>query len=318
MNVHAIDLNLLAVFDAMIEHRSVTRAGERIALSQPAMSAALGRLRTLFHDPLFVRAGGEMQPTPKALELAEPIRRVLTVVKTEVLQRSGFDPAVTERQFTLLTPDIGEFNFLPRLLGRFAAAAPGARLRTIARPRAAAAEALESGAADLAIGYFPDLQKAGFYQQKLFENAHVCIVRAGHPAVGDRLTLAEYLALPHAVVRPDGREHVFEQHLQHRGISRRVLLEVSHFLSVLPIVESSDLVATVPRDLADACMRYGNIRIVEVPIRAPGIAVHQFWHRRFHQDPANIWLRGLVHAQLAQLRPAASARTDGERVIAGG
>ena len=296
MDIKAIDLNLLVVFDAMVEHRSVTRAGEAIGLSQPAMSAAVARLRALFDDTLFVRTGAEMKPTPRALELAEPVRRVMDTIHTEVLQRSGFDPATTERTFTLLTPDIGEVNFLPRLLTGFAQVAPSAHLRTVAKPRQAAAEALESGTAELAVGYFPDLQKAGFFQQKLFDNPHVCIVRSGHPTVGKRITLKEYLAASHAVVRPDGREHVFEQFFQQRGLRRKVAVELSHFMSLLPVIDSSDLIATVPRDFADVCSRYTSVRIIDTPIKSPVIAVHQFWHRRFHKDPANAWLRSVIHS----------------------
>lgn len=296
MDMKAIDLNLLVVLDAMVEHRSVTRAGEAIGLSQPAMSAAVARLRALFDDALFVRTGPEMKPTPRALELAAPVRRVIEMIRTDILQRSGFDPATTDRTFTIITPDIGEINFLPRLLARFAQEAPLAQLRTMAKPRPAAAEALEAGKAELAVGYFPDLQKAGFFQQKLFDNPHVCIVRRGHPTLGQRMTLKEYLAASHAVVRPDGREHVFEEFFQQRGLQRKVLVELSHFMSLLPVIESSDLVATVPRDLADVCRRYADVRIVDTPIKSPVIAVHQFWHRRFHKDPANVWLRSVIQS----------------------
>lgn len=302
MDMKAIDLNLLVAFDAMVEQRSVTRAGEAIGLSQPAMSAAVARLRTLFDDALFVRSGAEMKPTPRALELAEPVRRVIDTVRTDILQRSAFDPATSERIFTIITPDIGEINFVPRLLARFASEAPAAHLRAIARPRLAAAEGLESGSAELAVGYFPDLHKAGFYQQKLFDNPHVCLVRRNHPTIGAKLTLKEYLAASHAVVRPDGREHVFEQFIQQRGLQRRVLVELSHFMSLLPVIEGSDLVATVPRDLADVCLRYGDLRAVEPPIKSPVIAVHQFWHARFHKDPAIVWLRGVVRSLFTSAR----------------
>lgn len=296
LNMQSIDLNLLVAFHAMVERRNVTRAGEAIGLSQPAMSAAVARLRALFDDPLFVRTGAEMQPTPRALELAAPVRQVIEMVRKDILQRPGFEPATTERCFTLVTPDIGEVHFLPGLLSRFAEVAPSAQIRTLARPRQAAAEALESGEAELAVGYFPDLHKAGFFQQKLFDNPHVCIVRQGHPTVGARLTLKAYLAASHAVVRPDGREHVFEPYIQQQGLKRRVVLELSHFMSLLPIIASSDLIATVPRDLADVCQRYGGVRILDAPVKAPVIAVRQFWHRRFHKDAANLWLRTMVHS----------------------
>ena len=161
-------------------------------------------------------------------------------------------------------------------------------------PRHAAAESLESGAAELAIGYFPDLRKAGFYQQRLFETRLTCIVRRDHPTIGRRLTLKQYLAASHALVRPEGREHVFDQFLQKRGFKRNVVLEISHYMSLLPIIETSDLVATVPQDLAEICARHADIRIVPAPIDSPAIEVHQYWHARFHQDAANVWLRGVI------------------------
>ncbi len=289
-------MNLLVVFDAMIEHRSVTRAAEAIGLSQPAMSAAVARLRNWFDDPLFVKTGAEMKATPRALALAKPVRRVIETVKDEILQKSGFDPEKTDRTFTILMPDIAEVNFLPKLLARLSQVAPNARLRTISKSRPGAAEALESGEAELAMGYFPDLHKAGFFRQKLFDTPHVCIVRADHPTVGDKLTAKQYLDLSHAVVQPDGREHVFELFLDQRGLKRRVLLKLSHFMSLLPVIESSDLIATVPLDLAEVCQRYANIRVLDAPIKSPVIAVSQFWHRRFHKDPANVWIRGVIHA----------------------
>ena len=289
-------MNLLVVFDAMIEHRSVTRAAEAIGLSQPAMSAAVARLRTWFDDPLFVKTGAEMKPTPRALALAGPVRRVIETVKGEILQQSGFDPEKTDRTFTIITPDIGEVNFLPKLLASVSSQAPQARLRAISKSRPAAAESLQAGESELAVGYFPDLHKAGFFRQKLFDSPHVCIVRRQHPGVGERLNLKQYLELSHVVVQPEGREHVFDLFLERRGIKRRVLLEVSHFMSLLPLIESSDLIATVPSDLAAVCQRYADIRLVDVPIKSPVIPVHQFWHRRFHKDPANLWIRGLVQS----------------------
>ncbi|MDM0111286.1 LysR family transcriptional regulator [Variovorax sp. J22R133] len=299
MDIRDVDLNLLVAFDAMAEHRSVTRAAEAIGLSQPAMSAAVGRLRLLFNDALFVKTAAGMQPTPRAMELAGPVSRVVETVKAEILPAPAFAPLTAAREFVVVTPDIAEVHFLPQIIARFAEDAPHCALRTLSMPRLAAAEALESGGAELAIGYLPDLQKAGFFLQRLFGNDYVCIVRGQHPTVGARLTLKTYLAASHAVVSPDGREHLLEQFLQRQGVQRSVRVGLSHFMSLLPIVESSDLIATVPRDLANICARYADIRIVDTPFKSPVVEVHQFWHRRFHKDAANMWLRALVHRLFA-------------------
>lgn len=308
MDLRGFDLNLLIVFNALAQHRSVTRAGESIGLSQPAMSAALARLRLLLGDPLFVKTGAEMRPTPRAAQLVAPVRQALEIVKGEVLLTQAFDPATSTRTFCILTPDIGESNNIPRLLSLLAAEAPGVNIRVLSMPRHAAYEALEIGAVDLAVGYFPDLQREGLFVQRLFRNDHVCMVRRDHPVIGERLSLKQFMAADHAVVRPEGREHVFEQHLQARGIQRRVRLEVAHFMSLLPIISTSDLIATVPRDLADVCVRYGHIRVLPTPLKVPTIEIHQFWHRRVHKDIAHQWLRGafrrLFPAHAAESTPA--------------
>jgi len=295
MDIRSVDLNLLVVFDAMYQHRQVTKAGEALKLSQPAMSAALSRLRTLFNDPLFVRTGTEMAPTPKAQTLSVSIRHVVSTIETDILLPTHFEPQHSQRSFTLVTPDIAEVNFLPRLLAELAHKAPHINLKTWAMPRQAASQALASGTADMAIGYFPDLQTAGFFQQKLITSAHVCVVRKKHPTIGDKITLTQFIQASHAVVKPDGREHVFEKFLQQKGIQRRVVVELSHFMSLLPIVESSNLVATVPRDLADFFVSHGDVRYVDTPMESPTIQVHLFWHERFQKDPAHIWLRQVIH-----------------------
>lgn len=295
MDIRSVDLNLLVVFDAMLEHRRVTQAGEALRLSQPAMSAALSRLRVLFDDPLFVRTGAEMAPTPKALALSGSVRQVVQLIATDILQPISFDPVHSQRTFTLLTPDIAEVNFLPKLLSALAEQSPHTNLKTLAMPRHAAAQSLESGSAELAIGYFPDLHKAGFFKQKLISNEHVCLLRKDHPHIGAKMSLAQFSQALHAVVKPDGREHVFEQFLQLKKIQRRVVVELSHFMSVLPIVESSDVIATVPRDLAEFIVKHGQVRYVETPMKSPVIDVHMFWHQRFQKDQAHIWLRQVIY-----------------------
>jgi DNA-binding transcriptional LysR family regulator len=300
MDMAEVDLNLLVVFDALVQHRSVTRAAEALGLSQPATSAALARLRRLFNDPLFVKTGTEMRPTPRAAELATPVRRVIGVVKEEILQSAAFDPATSEQSFQLIAPDIAEVILLPRLLAHLRVQAPGVRIRTVSMPRHAAAEALASGAADVALGYFPDLQKTGFYQQRLFRHRYVCVVRRDHPTIGERMTQRQYLDAPHAVVWPEGREHLFESFMQTRQLKRRVVLELSHFMSLLTIVATSDVIATVPSDLAEFFEAHGNIRAVESPVKAPEVEVHQFWHQRLHKDAANAWLRSAIREALGE------------------
>lgn len=294
MDAKSTDLNLLLVFDAMFRHRSVTKAGESLGLSQPAMSAAVNRLRTLMDDPLFVRSGSSMAPTPRAEELGPEVRRIVQAVENTILRPQKFDPALSDRSFSLLAPDIAEVNFLPNLLSALASTAPLINVKTFGLPREVATQALESGAVDLAIGYFPDLRRAGFFQQRLFKSTHVCICRKDHPTIGDTLTMDQFCKLEHAVVTPGGREHVFEQFLKAKGIQRRVKVHISHFMSLLPIIERSDLIATVPRDLAELLVLHGNLRYVATPMQSPVIDVLLIWHQRFHKDPAHAWLRQTI------------------------
>ena len=295
MDIRSVDLNLLVIFDAMARLRSVNRTAEAVGLSQPATSGALARLRAVFDDALFVRTGSQMEPTPRALELAPAVHRVVQAIESEILRQVGFDPATAERSFTILTPDIGEVVFLPGVLRRLRQEAPHVRLRALSRPRAAAAEALEKGQADLAVGYFPDLQKTNYFQQALFKSSYACIACARNQGLVGKLTLRQYLAAHHVVVLPDGREHLLDRFLADKGWQRKVTLELSHFMSLVALLPGSDLVATVPQDIATAVGRLVPLKTLELPFRPPQLQVQQFWHRRAQNDPANRWLRGLFH-----------------------
>jgi DNA-binding transcriptional LysR family regulator len=295
MDIRSVDLNLLVLFDTMARLRSVNKAAEALALSQSATSGALARLRAVFDDQLFVRTASQMEPTPRALELAPVVHRVVQTIQSEILQQAAFDPARAQRSFTILTPDIGEVAFLPGVLRRLREEAPQVRLHAVSRPRAAAADALEKGEAELAVGFFPDLQRAGYFQQALFMSSYTCIACARNTAAGSRLTLKQYLASRHIVVRPDGREHLLDRFLDDKGWQRQVMLELSHFMSLVVLLPGSDLIATVPQDIATVVGRHVAIKEIALPFRPPQLQLQQYWHRRMQNDPANRWLRGLFY-----------------------
>ncbi len=296
MNLNRVDLNLLVAFEAMLEHQNVTRAGQAVGLSQPAMSAALTKLRSLLNDPLFVRTGAGMTPTPHALRLAPAIARALRIVRSEVLQDWKFDPATSQRTITLNTTDIGDMVFLPKLMRRLNKEAPGIVLKTVTLSPSETEEAMEAGDVDLSIGYFPDLIKAGFYQQRLFDHSFVCIVRAGHPQVADgKLTLEQFLTMSHAVVHAQGRsQEIFERELLKLGITRQMGLHTRHFMSLPMVIAESDLIATVPKVVGTTFSKLANIQVLELPFQVPSYDLKQYWHRRFHRDAANIWIRGVI------------------------
>lgn len=295
MDIRKIDLNLLVVFEMLLRLQSVTRAAEALEMSQPAMSLALKRLRKMFADPLFVRGSHGLSPTPRAEQLAVAVQHVLDQIKNDVLRQPEFDPTTTECTFTVNMADVGELVFLPQLHARFSAVAPEANIRTVSTPPAQLAEALQSGEVDLAVGYFPGLQGAAIYQQRLFSHSFVCILRKDHPLSGGQITKKQFLDAHHAVVHQEGKSHeVFEEALAAQGMHRRIVLRIPHFLAIPLLLAESDLIVTVPYAIGVSFARMANLKMLRPPIHVAPAEVKQHWHVRFHHDPANRWLRGLV------------------------
>jgi DNA-binding transcriptional LysR family regulator len=293
----SLDLNLMPVMVALLEEGSGSAAARRLGMSQPAVSAALGRLRTTFADPLFVRTSRGMEPTPRMSALIGPVRNALAVVENEVLRDTSFDPATSTRSVTLALSDIGEMVFLPRILERLGHTAAGMSVRSVTLPPAQTERGLELGEIDLAVGYFPDLKGHSFFQQRLFSHGFTCLLRAGHPFKGPRLTVKQFMELGHAVVRAEGRsQEVFERFLEKQGVRRRVVLNTPHFMSIPLIIAKSDMVATVPLAVGTSFAQSSQIRLVKPPFAIPSFDLRQHWHRRFHHDPQCKWLRGVVHS----------------------
>ena len=291
-----LDLNLLRVLVAIDDKRSVSAAAIQLQRSQPSVSSALGKLRSFFADPLFVRSGNTMQPTPRAVEIMDPVRGVLSRIGMEIVAAPTFEPASSHRPIVLALSDVGEVVFLPAILQQLRQVAPEATLRSVSLPADEVAGGLEAGTIDLALGYFPNLKRHNFFQQTLFSDSFTCLIRADHPVRSPRLSQKQFMQLDHAVVRAESRtEEVIERFLARRRIRRRVRLTTPHFASVPPIVEQSDLVVTVPVPLA----RYfstvsARIRVVRPPFDPPRIDLKQIWHRKFHHDARNRWLRNLM------------------------
>lgn len=288
----ALDLNLLVVFDALLKDHNVTSAARRVGLSQPAMSSALGRLRRTFNDPLFVRTGAGMQPTPYAQMLAAPIQRACELVADSLEMGASFDPASADRNFQFYMTDIGEAVFLPKLLNALAQRAPRVTVKVLRIPEHGG-PALAAGDVDLALGFFPDL-KAGFYQQRLYIDEFVCVLRADHPQARAQLTLKQFAAIPHAIVSTVGTGH---EPAIARALARHRIkpaLTIPHFMAVPVIVGQTDHVAIVPGRLGRVFAQYPGLRVLPSPLRVPSFEIKQHWHERYHLDPANRWLRALV------------------------
>ena len=290
-----LDLNLLRVLVALDDRRSVSGAAGVLGRSQPAVSVALGKLRGFFDDRLFVRSGNRMEPTPRAAGLIESARAVLARVG-DIVAAPGFDPATSQRPISLALSDVGEMVMLPAMLREVRRLMPKAAVRSVSLPPGEVASGLEDGSIDLAMGYFPDLQKRNFYQQALFIDTYASLLRADHPIAAKKLSIRQFLGLEHIVVRAESRsEEVMERYLARRRLRRRVVLTTPHLASAPMIVAQSDLLVTVPLPLARYFVSVAaDLRIVGLPFEPPRIALRQFWHRRFHDDARNRWLRALM------------------------
>ncbi|MGI4812395.1 MAG: LysR family transcriptional regulator [Janthinobacterium lividum] len=292
-----LDLNLLPIVLALAEEGTVTAAARRLNMSQPALSGALSKLRDRFQDPLFVRTGRGMEPTPLALRLLQPIRLAMNIVEHDILQPVEFEPARSSKVFTLAMTDVGEMTFVPPLLDHLRREAPGMSIRTVSPSSEQTERGLEVGDIDMAVGYFPDLKGNNFYQQRLFSHGFACLLRVDHPIRSARLTTKQFLAMGHAIVRAEGRsQEVFEKFLLKKGFKRSVVLSTSHFMSIPSIIARSDLVATVPLGLATAFSQMPSIRMVKPPYEIPKFDLRTHWHRKFHNDPTNRWLREVIAA----------------------
>jgi DNA-binding transcriptional LysR family regulator len=294
-SIASVDLNLLVAFDAILKDRNITLAARRIGLSQPAMSSALGRLRRTFGDALFVRTGNGMQPTPYAQLLAPPIQRACELIAGSLQIGAEFRPGTSTRAFSFYMTDIGEAVFLPRLIGALAVEAPGVKVRVLRIPARGAQEAMADGEVDIAIGLFPDL-KAGFFQQRLYRDEFVCVLRADHPQGGGPLTLKQFADMTHAVVETAGTGHeaAVERACAKERLRRRIGLTIPHFMALPGIIAQTDLLVTIPRRLAQAFAGFPNVRLTKAPIRIPTFEIKQHWHKRYHHDHANQWLRRTI------------------------
>lgn len=293
MAPRSLDFRLLKIFDAIYATGSLTQAAQRVGLSQPTLSLALGKLRTYFKDPLFVRASNRMAPTPFADTLVRSVREALRLMDSALGTRLVFTPQNSDRTFRICMTDISQIVLLPALVNRLHEVAPAIRLEVI-NISELTPKMLEGGEADVAIGFMPQLD-AGYYQQKLFWQNFVCMVRTDHPRIRTRLTLRQFREEAHLQVVTSGTGHAFaDKLLEEAGIQRRIALRVPNFLGVASIIAHTDFIATVPRGLGESFAQRHKMRVLPVPVKLPNYAVKQHWHERYHQDPANQWLRALV------------------------
>ena len=288
----AFDLNLLRVLVALAAARNVTQAAHALDMSQSGFSTALARLRRRFDDRLFVRTAEGMVPTPRAARMIATAQEVLARVADGVLQQPGFDPATARTEFRLAMADVAEIVFLPRLLKHLQKVAPHASVSCVSLSPALLKQAMAAGEVDLALGYFPDLDSQASFQQSLYSHTYACMVRRGHRLVGKGLTEKSYAEHGHAVVASPARSNeLFDRFLEKRAIKRRVVLQTPHHLSLPAIIESTDLLATVPLATGARFVQLGTVELIRLPFEPPSFSVQQHWHPLVHKDPRSRWLR---------------------------
>jgi DNA-binding transcriptional LysR family regulator len=294
-----LDLNLLLALDALLQDRSVTRAAQRVGLTQPSMSRALGRLRATLGDALFVRSGRGLVPTPRALALQAELRGALERLATAVEAPKPFDPATADRTFHVSTADYGMAILVPLIAATTFGQA--ARVRLVLHAQSAGDdEALLSGHLDVLLA--PRRPSSpGTVWTKLFSDEFVCLVRRDHPTVGVELSLAEYMSLGHVFVSPAlATAGVADQALARRGLRRRVAVVVPSFLIAPVIASESDFVATVPSRIATLLAGRLPVRSVPVPLELPPVTLSMAWHERMRRDPAHTWFRRLLVKELGR------------------
>jgi len=293
VDIRTVNLNLLAAFDALLEQRNVTRAAGKMGVTQSAMSSSLAQLRILFEDPLFRRTPRGIEPTARALELGEPIRRGLGFFDRALAPRS-FDPRTETRSFVLATSDYVEFVLLPPLLKRMAREAPGVRLEVRPWGLHQVPKSLASGEVDLMIGFYGELP-AHHAETLLFDERYLCIARKGHPGLGRKPTLESWLAQKHVLVSQQGDSPgTVDRALAARGLQRTIGARVSHFLLVPTLVAKTDLVAAVNARVATVFAESLELRVFAPPLPLPRGRIGQVWHEQLEHDPGQRWLRRLI------------------------
>lgn len=300
VHLEALDMNLLVALRALLAERHVTRAAARVGLSQPAMSHALARLRELLGDPLLVRTPSGMQPTPRAEAMTAPLQRALEDIGRVLASPAPFVPRLATRKFRIATNDYMELVVLPRLLARLWKEAPNVDVRVV-NLTARANDELAEGRLDLALGVVDRSGQVdapqGIRSQRLVSDGFVCVVREGHPVVKRRLSLDDFVALPHALVAPRGEPgSIVDSALERIGKKRRVAVEVPHFLVAPHVVRETDVVLTLAARVAKSLAPLLGLRQLPPPVELPGFSMSMLWHERQHVDPAHVWLRGLMAA----------------------
>lgn len=298
-DLRALDLNLLVVFQYLVEDRNLSAVARRLGITQPAASNALRRLRATFDDALFVRTPQGMLPTPYAQHLAGAVAEALGMLAHALEAPPRFDPATSTRRFRVAMTDVGEIHFMPGLMERCAREAPGVRIESARLQGAELQRELDAGQVDMALGAFQGLG-GGLLHRMLFRQGYATLFRQDHPTAHEGMGLKAFRAERHLVVSHAAPYGQVNQALERAGLALASHFSVPHFAAVPYIVSATDLLATVPRKLADSAAARFGLRMLTPPVRVPALQSNLYWHARFQRDGGNQWLRALIVDSYAQ------------------
>lgn len=308
MNLNALDLNLIRVFDALLKERNVTRAGRRIGLSQPAVSSALGRLRSALNDPLFLRNGGNMEPTAKAIEVGTYVQSAMTSLEQGLSPRLPFDPATIKRKFNLLGADFFSVLFMPALSARIASKAPGIKLGFLDNARSDVAQLQQNGLVDLAFEEHAYASE-GLSHEALFRSVFVVALRKTHPVLdgrslawGDTLPADIFAALDLAVYSQDAGESGCVLDVLGRARQRpRIALALPHFHAVAIAASAGDLASIIPCQLAEAMAERLDLIVFRPPFDLGIQQLGMYWHPRLDKQAEHVWLRKQISELIKEM-----------------
>lgn len=295
-DLRTFDLNLLVAFDVLMRELNVSRAAEKMFVTQSTMSHILQRLRQQLDDPVLVRTPTGMKPTERALALVEPVRAILREVEQVIRPPIPFDPATSRRRFVIAANDYMELLLLPPLIERISVLAPGVDIHVKRTGEDFPTEPLETGDLDVVLGFEAVLKPpAQLCREALFDDRMACMVRTAHPVLQGEWTLADYLALSHMLISRTGtKAGIIDAWLAERGLERRVALIVPHFLSAPLLVARTDMVLSLPLRLAERFTELAPLRVLPVPVELPEYALVMVWHPLHAKEPAHSWLRGQI------------------------
>ncbi len=297
------DLNLLPVFQALEDEKSVTRAAVVLGLTQPAVSHALRRLRDMFDDSLFVKTSKGIVPTPRAQELSPIIQNILELSRDVVLNKNTFSPEKLDRQFNIWATDMLQSTLLPQLLNKISDKAPNVRISFQAGPLVLPQKELEEGAIDLLIAGFTKKVPDGFYQQRLYQSYFMCACRAKHPRLGKKtkLSLDDYCHEKHLLIAPGGGlRGTIDDHLAKLKRKRNVAAGISGFSTAGWVLNETDYLLTAPSVLLKQFKHVFDIKLFDSPVKMSPFYMSQLWHERNHRDPAHKWFREQIRELLQE------------------